>query len=210
MCALKSGDAFTASSGERTGNPTTYTLAAFCFDKVPTVFFRTGNPADDCLRAVLDWEKKPGIAARLREQAQRLIFPVSRLVRAQELFTDGMQLCFVRAAGPSVPTVAVALDAIERGDRALGRSSPARCDAVDCLGAERRHPPNYCRSSCMNSDDPEFRGRSGLDYSRDNVWTPITIDIYDYPRRPETKVLEFVDGISTDEIDGWIEQSEAR
>jgi hypothetical protein len=26
---------------------------------------------------------------------------------------------------------------------------------------------------------------------------------------PETKILEFVDGVSTDEIDGWIEQPQA-
>ena len=61
----------------------------------------------------------------------------------------------------------------------------------------------------MNSDDTELRSRSRLDYNRTNITTPITIDIHDYPRRPVTKFLEFVDGIFADEIDGWIEQSEA-
>jgi hypothetical protein len=206
---LESGDAFTASSNERTGNPTTHTLAAFCFDKVPTVFVRTGDAADDCLRAVLDWEKKLGIAAGLGEETQRLTLPVRRGIRARELLTDGMQLWFVRAAGPSIPSVAVALDAIERGDLISIQASRALGYAVDCLGAERRHPPNNCRSPCMNSDDAELRGRSGLDYNRDNIRTPITIDIHDYPRGPETKILEFVDGVSTDEIDGWIEQPQA-
>jgi hypothetical protein len=62
----------------------------------------------------------------------------------------------------------------------------------------------------MNSDDAELRTRSRLDDNGNDIRTPITIDIRDYPRRPGTKFLEFVDGISAYEIDGGIEKSEAR
>jgi len=82
--------------------------------------------------------------------------------------------------------------------------------AVDWRVAESRDPPNGAGASSVDRDDPKLRCGPWLDHDRHDIRTAVAIDVDGDPRRPVAKAFEFADGVCTNEVDSWIEQSEAR